>query len=437
MRRIFGTLAIAFALCSVAWGQADVFITGTNYYTVLGRGIAWGTGVNNNFIFSAVNPNTQVCLYVTNNNPSSSHTFTLALWQAGDPQVKTFQNLPSKWAQSGTTQVFPVTVTASTTVGVYFNVTAAALLTAQFTGSSLQAGSPDTADIFAVQTTAGACGLTSGTPLPVLGAVKQGASVTAANQFPIPIGGYSQPGTASTVQGFAVGNAGNGFPLEGGVCCHTIGQGFIGSTSGTFAEPKAMNANPSVQLAAVFNSVDVTTFGQKGVVGGGVHTDLLEIASDQYNISSGNIPGWTVLGKLTNPTAGQVLLSQFQTTAAATNPEYRRLVLTCSAACEILVARMTARGTTCTGLTPQNLQVGNNSVAQAPSTGDITENACTGAPTLGTSMFDLTLAAGIPYSLDLSGIVNFHSGTNGGGIAVEVVAGITGIATASLQYVEQ
>lgn len=436
MRRLAGIVTLFGALCSLAWSQQDITIPGLSTYTVIGRGLLWGTGVNNNFIFQAYNPNTQICLYVTNNNPTNSHSFTVTLWQAGDPQVKAFASFPSKWAQTNTNQTFPKTVTAVTTVGIFFNVSAAALLTAQFTGSSSAAGSPDSADIFAVQTTAGGCGLSAGSPVPVTGASVQGSTLTAPNQFPVLIGGLSSPGAASTILPLHVGGTGNGILIDGGVCCQSFASGFRSNPAASFSNFQAASGTGS-QLETVIDNFDMGFFGAKGTAPGFVKTNFLEIATDQFWQTVSSTPAWVVLGKITNPAANATLLEHFMTNAGNVNPAYKSLVLDCSAACELLVQRVTARGGTCTALTAQNLQVGNNGVQLAPNAADVQENACTTPPTASTAMFDLPLGANIPITLDLSGFVNFHNATAGSGVSVQVVAGFTGIATASLTWAEQ
>lgn len=441
MRRIFRTLILVLvALCSVAWGQSDVFITGTNYYTILARGAAWGAGVNNNFIFSAVNPNTQVCLYVTNNNPSSSHSFTLALWQAGDPAVKTFQNVPSKWGASATTQTFPVTVNPSTTVGLYFNVTAAAQLTAQFTGSSAQAGSPDTADIFAVQTTAGACGLTSGTPVPVLGAIKQGGNVTAAFQFPIPIGAYSTPGQASTVQGYQMGSAGNGFLLDAAGCCaSTLGNNFF-TASGNFAIPKA-TSGIGTQLQALMNVCPVTSFGTVSTVRvlcGYTKTSILEMATDISSITGGSMPAWSITGRATNPGANTLIVGDTLSTSAVPSTQYKSMTFGCSAVCELQVIKITSLGTTCGAVTPAPLNLW-GSTAPTYGTGHVAiQQGCAAQPTTsGAPLWDVFVPAGETVTLDVTGLTNVRQTTALAGWGVFNVSAVTGTVVASATVVEE
>jgi len=431
--------SLVLLLCSpIAWSQQDVTIPGLNTYTILGRGLSWGgttaASVNNNFIFQVLNPNTQICLYITNNNPTSSHTFTVALWQTGDPSVKSFQQFPAKWAQTITNQIFPKTVAVSATVGIFFNVSAAALLTAQFTGATTQAGSPDTADIFAVQTTAGGCGLSAGTPIPVTGSQVLGSTQTAANQFPVPIGGWTVPGTSSTIQGLALGTQAGGIIQDG----HNGAANFYGGNQynsiSNYVAPDCVQAG-GLNLFCLYPIISTTTFGTRGMVSG-VKDNFLEMASDQGSITPGSIFAWVVMGKVTNPAINGVILEHFATNTMIVNPAYKTLTLSCSAACEILVSRIAARGGTCTSLTPQSLQVGNNNAAVAPAAGDITENACTSPATAGTAMYDVSLGTQ-PFVIDLSGFVNFHNGTTGGGFQVQTVAAVTGVVTASLTFVEQ
>jgi hypothetical protein len=443
MRRIFGALALlALALCSVAWGQQDVFITGTNAYTVLGRGLPWGNGsgaVNNNFVFSALNPNTQVCLYVTNNNPSNSHAFTVTLWQAGDPQVKSFANQTSKWASSSTVQTFPQTVLASSTKGIFFNVTAAAQLTAQFTGTAAAGGSPDTADIFAVETTSGGCGITSGTPIPVQGAVVQGTSVTAANQFPVPIGGYATPGSPSTVQGFVVGGFGNGFLIDANGCCaSSLGNGFWGASNAVV--PRGIKgAGQSAEM--LMNVCPVSTFGTVSAVKvlcGYAKNSILEMATDISSITGGNMPGWTIQGRVVNPGANTLILADYLTNSSTVSSAYKNVTLSCSAACELQLIPITSAGTTCTAVTPQNLNVYGSTRASYNAQHIALQGTCVAQPaTTGAPMWDVQLGANVPYVIDLTGLVNERNVTALAGWGVFSVSAVTGTVIATATVVEE
>ncbi len=434
-RALIFTIAII-CVCSLAWGQQDIIITGQSAYTVLGRGLQWGSvagaqpAMNNNFVFQALNPNTTVCVYVTNNNPTNAHNITIALQQAGDPQVKTFQIQQAKWAAAQTVQVFPITVNPLTTQGFFFNVSAAALLAAQITGTITAAGTPDTADVFAVQTTSGGCGITKGTPIPVTGALPYNTSILPSNQVPLLIGGMTQPGVTSSLIPFAVGLSG-GSLADGGT--PPVGQGFL-NPSTNFYTPRCTSGG--LNKSCLFSIFSGTTFGNNsgGYLGGGVKTNLLEMADDLAEGANVTV-GFNALGTLTNPGAGATLLHQFNQNNGTKSSAYKYLVLSCSAACELQVIRTTTQGTTCTAIVLQNLNLWTGA-RQAPAATDVAENNCTTAPTQSGILYDLLIGANAPYTLDLAGVVNASS-TTGAGIMVKVVGAVTGVTSATLSYSEQ
>jgi hypothetical protein len=433
MRRIAG-VTILLALCSVAWGQQDVFITGTNAYTVLGRGIPWGNGaaaVNNNFVFSPLNPNTQVCLYVTNNNPTNSHSFTVNLLQAGDPQVKTFANAGSKWKSSGTVQAMPVTVTAAQTVGIYFNVTAAAVLTAQFTGSATQAGSPDTADIFAVQTTAGGCGIANGTPVTVSGPFNQGVTLTSGQKNPVLIGGLNQSTGQVTVQQYGA----NGATLLDGD--NSTPPRLLGAivTKGQFNDLSCL-ANGNSLVPCTITAVAAAPWGggtNGDLIGSLIYTNILESG---MQVQQGQQVSFDVQASTVNPGAAVAIVHSFNVPVSTVQLAYKSAILSCSAACELKLIRTSARGSTCTAVSVNSFQLTGSSRPTANAS-DVAETACGTQPTVGETIEDLFLAAGIPQQIDLSGLIAAGNSAAGGGLEVVNVSSLTGTATASLLFVEQ
>ena len=422
-----------------ALAQQDINIVGgTSPYIVIGRGLQWGGSgfgnLNNNFIFTPTGPDVGFCLYLSNNNPSSSHSVSVSVFQSGDPALKSFIGSQGKWNGVPTTTTFPISVLPNSVSGVNYKTSASANITVQFTGATTQGGSPDTVDVFAVQTTQSSCGALASNS--VQGVYQNNTNVTNAQDFPVLIGGLTQPGSTSTAATMHIGNTGQGLLLDGGVCCQAFASGFQSNPAGQFTNFK--NAlNNSQEIEAVIDNMPLGFFGARGTAPGFTKTNFLEIASDQFWNTASQAPAWVVLGKVTNPGAGGTILSHFLTVGAAVNPAYKTLVLSCSAACELAVNRITARGTTCTTLTPQNIQIGNAGTVQAPVANDISENACTGSPTAATAMYDVSIGAGQTVTLDLSGFVNFHSSSSGSGFYVSSVAALTGVATASLTWVEQ
>lgn len=128
-------------------------------YIDLGRGLSWGAsglgGVNNNFIFSPLTPDTGFCVYVHNNNPTSAHTFTGTIFATGDQRVVSLINDPTAWLPIFNTPQF--TVAAGSTITQYVTSFGAAQIAISISGGTSQAGSPDTLDFFLVQNEHG-CG---------------------------------------------------------------------------------------------------------------------------------------------------------------------------------------------------------------------------------------------------------------------------------------
>lgn len=418
--------------------QTDNFIASgsTSPYLVLGRGLVWGGQglgtVGQNFIFHPVDPNQGFCVFVFNNNPSNSHSFSITVAQTGDPAIQTYQGNTSHWVAVPTTQTFPISVLNNSLLGVNYKTTASAGIVISFTGNATAAGSPDTADIFTVQTSQSSCGaIPSNT---VQGPTLQGQTQTSTSQFPVQIGGVTSPGTTSTVEPFAVGSTGpGGFLMDSNTCCQLLSNSPVSQS--TFGEVKSIHAG-AVQSPAQYNSISTVGLGVRGLYGGGVKVNFLEWTSDINQITASGVLGWVAMGKVTNPAANGVIFEHFNL-LGATNMAYKTLILSCSAACEMIVNQIAARGTTCTALTPQNLQIGNNNVQATPNANDITENACGTPPTLGHAMYDIPLAAGQTITIDLTGFVNFHNAAGSGGFVVETAGAITGVATASLSWVEE
>jgi hypothetical protein len=418
----------------------DILITGgTNPYIIIGRGIAWGGSgfgnTNNNYIFHPVTPDEGFCLFLSNNNPSNSHTITVAVSQTGDPAVNSFIGLQQKWNSVPTTSAFPVTVPILGIVGINYKTTASAGIAVQLSGSTVQAGSPDTVDIFAVQTTASSCGALSSNA--VQGPYQQGAALTLSQQFPVLVGGLYAPGSTTSAQGLHIGNDGNGLLADGALCCQSWASGFANPSGGNFGNFQVAQSL-SQQREGVVDSFSLGFIGAHGVKAGYVATNFLEAVMDQFALGAGSQPGFQILGRVVNPGTSGTILHQFmQNTGGAANGGYKFLTLSCSAACELAINRTSAVGTTCTALTVRNLQIGNNGTVEAAAGNDLAENACATQPAVTYQMYDIFLAAGTSQILDLTGLVNFHNSTQGGGIDVVNVTSLTGTVAATLTYAEE
>jgi len=185
-RNFFGGLLflILLAASSARSQTPDLYLNPGSAYVDVGRGIPWGTSFNRTYVLVPNSPNSSVCVYVVNNNPTSSHTFTLAVAQSADPRVTNFSSNLGRF-QSAPVQGSPSPVAAGTMTSAFVVSTAAAEIALQFSGSSPQAGSPDTADLFMVQTSNSSCGTIPGV-ISIQGAVANGAPVAGEN--PVAIG---------------------------------------------------------------------------------------------------------------------------------------------------------------------------------------------------------------------------------------------------------
>lgn len=165
MKRLLTICSLLFSLS--CFGQIDIQRTVRGSNLDLGRAMPWtGSGYsgnvdssgrpipnfNNNFVVGVVDPDTGVCLYVSNND-ASSHTFNIAISQSGDVQATTFTGNTGRWQLLQTN--FSTGVGASSTAITYFKTSGAARVAVALSGGS---GS-NTADVYIVLTKSGGCAL--------------------------------------------------------------------------------------------------------------------------------------------------------------------------------------------------------------------------------------------------------------------------------------
>lgn len=148
---------------------ADMYIRQRGPYLTVARGVSWaGTGAgafNNTYLFTPLNPDQGICVSVRNNNPTSAHTFTLNVYQTGDSSLMSYTpNIGRFLTDTVEGEISPIA--AATTTCVYVHANAAARVALVFAGGGALAGTPDTADIFVVQTSHSSCGpVETGAPI--------------------------------------------------------------------------------------------------------------------------------------------------------------------------------------------------------------------------------------------------------------------------------
>lgn len=169
LRAGIGALVTWLALVPPAFTQDILIPTPATKYVKLTRGKSFadfavlGTGVA--FIFQSLSPDVNTCVFVTNNNPTSSHLVTITVFTTPDGTVNTFTNNPSPWVvarggDNGAAKTIPhfSSIATGATVGWNLQTGAAAAIAVEVQATSA-AGSPDTADITAVQVnSASPCG---------------------------------------------------------------------------------------------------------------------------------------------------------------------------------------------------------------------------------------------------------------------------------------
>ncbi len=175
---------------SIRAQNPDLVLNPGSSYVDVGRSIPW-SNFNRTYVIVPNSPNASLCVYVVNNNPSSSHSFSTSTFQSADSQVADYSNNTGRYNAVPLVNM-PGTVPASGMVSGFTQSTAAAKVAIRFTGASGQAGSPDTADVFLVQTTSGTCGAAS-VSNQVQGTSAPGAAITG---NPLLLGGTDPSGLA-------------------------------------------------------------------------------------------------------------------------------------------------------------------------------------------------------------------------------------------------
>lgn len=220
-------------------------------YVSIARGVPWsGTGangVNNNWLVQLPKPEGFLCVAVKNNNPTSSHTFSFSAFGSSDPNQQSFISSPSSLWSTLTVNGTFTSVSASSVQAASVPIAGLAIVDLQFSSGTSATGTPDTADIFASQTTSAGCSAISAGASPTTGQPIQGP-VTSQNAPTLPnpiVLGAPVLGSLTTAYTFTSpagrqGAIGIGFlPVKYSDVSDAIGSGtttktLFGSESGTF-----------------------------------------------------------------------------------------------------------------------------------------------------------------------------------------------------------
>lgn len=146
-------------------GQAvDIRLGQIGPYADFARSAPWGATGNgntdNSYIFAPITPQETTCVFIANNNKTSPHTFTLAFRTTGDPLNKTYLSVGATQGHWKNVSLITDTVIAGGVNNYSFSSPSSAWAQVEVSGTSAQSGSPDTADIYVVQSS-GNCGAAS------------------------------------------------------------------------------------------------------------------------------------------------------------------------------------------------------------------------------------------------------------------------------------
>lgn len=183
LSRIAAFLASLAFLAAGAAAQSDLRLNATSQYVSAARNTPWAS-LSRAYFFTPLSANIGICVFLVNNNPTSSHNFTLAVAQTGDPQVQGYSGFIGRWISVPNTPVI-TSVAAQASISTFVQTSAAANVAVVIGGTGAGSGSPDTADVYIVQTDAPGCGSATGGVNLSYGQVKYGPK--AGSAYPVPI----------------------------------------------------------------------------------------------------------------------------------------------------------------------------------------------------------------------------------------------------------
>lgn len=406
-------LVVLLLLASSAFAQTDVFQQSFTPFVQFPN-LAWGSGanaVNNNFWFNTQAAEQGVCVWVSNLNPISAHSFTLAVFSTPDSSIPGFTGFTGRWTSTPNSAgtVFPFSVSANSTTTFFYAARSSAYMALQFSGSSAAGGVPDTATITAVLTTSANCSaVVIGNT--VIGPTPDGSSISSSNNQPLIVGGkqavagsgYGQTATTayidSTTHGWLTGiltdlnenSTPRGAALNYGT---TINSGV-----GTVLHTQPWGQQSDTPMGA--GGGDVLSPFRNSKAYGTMTTDPWGWGSTAANGVSFPLITFNSRTDQVNPIAGTLLLSINTTNVSNNGITPYRVTVSCSAACDFFVQRVTDAGTTCAAGTivrsfdPTLGSLGNYAAVTA---------GCVANPTASQVLFHIWLAAGGTWQQNMIG----------------------------------
>jgi hypothetical protein len=432
-------------LASIVFAQDIRKTATTNYVQFLN--VPWGNGAgafNNNFWFNTLQTEQGVCVWISNNNTTNPHAFSLVVSSTANPAIGGFTGFTSQWTSTSNAAgvSFPFMLSAASTTTFFYTARSSAFIALQFSGSAAAGGSPDTANIIAVLTSAANCtAIVIGNT--VIGPTPTNSSISTANDQPLIIGGkrfinatgetqvarpaffdsgtdglmvgvqslLTENSTVPTIEALSNNTTGSA-NLPGAVADFPIGKGsdtdFGGGAGGTYAATRISRK-----------------YGQAG-------SDAFGWAS---TLTSGGLPLATYNTSLdsVNPAAGQLLLGVYEGASSALAPHV--VYVSCSAACDVTINRVSTSGTTCTAGTIVRTfdpSIGNASASTTNHAG------CVANPTITYGIVHLWLPAAGTQSFNLTGYwTKTAAGAGNGFDVVNGTAVAAGTVSVTMDWMER
>lgn len=161
MKKLFWLFIILISalggLCLPCYGQDQIVNARNNYVQISLPSTAWSTLASQTYVFTPLSPDHSLCLSMVNNNTTSTHSFNLNIFTTGDNNTPDYTHNTGRYTPI-TPVGLPNIISSNSSIYFYVPSKSAAKVALVFTGGNTQAGSPDTVDIFAVQTTNTSCG---------------------------------------------------------------------------------------------------------------------------------------------------------------------------------------------------------------------------------------------------------------------------------------
>lgn len=430
--------------------QTDVVVSGTNPFLTLLKGGNWGSGAactngpscfaNNNFIWQPPTADSTVCVAITNNNPTNAHSVSLSVQQTLDPAVTFYQGFQSKWGAVPIVGVtFPVTVPAATTNAYFFKSTAAAKLALLVSGSAAAGGSPDTVDIVVAQpSTASSCASAPNATsiFAVTGAVGAGNAVPASLNQPVLVGGKSiSAGVEANTAQFADFDITSHGMYVGTFAGGVAGEPVTSWSAASLNQPPsgANSLLPTLGYGAGDDTANPPALIRQRIGRRfGTMTSSHWAWASEFNGIAGQ-PGDAYLAHTdtVNPAAGSVLLGVNVAGAVHPTINLNRITIACSAACDVLISKISNAGTTCTAVT--TLKAYDDAQGAASNTTAITQ-PCVANPALINTPYHFYVPASTTFSYDLTGV---WEAVTGAGFEVTAGAALTGTAAVTIEWAER